>query len=322
MYKTFLFVFMLSFSLPSLAQKEIITFDDYFTVRLGVSNSFNSFEINNQEDGSRFLISPNQKIISTVTFLFRSVEIDIGYTPTFLKFNNDDDKRGRSKLFALNLRGYLGKWMQSLDIYKTRGFYLADSNLDFHGGEIITLPDLKVFKIGGSTSYIFNDKFSFRAIAFQNEWQTKSSGSFIPRMSYYFTKFSDNTRQNSKFFDISVGPSYYYNWVLHKHLLLSIGGYTGIGLNVSTTKYEDTSFNEKLTSVAYDLTGRTAIGYNSNKFYTGITTNFNLFFHKVDRYSRIEDEQVFMEFYIGYRFKAPKSWLKAAKKVNSKLGLE
>jgi hypothetical protein len=70
------------------------------------------------------------------------------------------------------------------------------------------------------------------------------------------------------------------------------------------------------------LVGRTAIGYNSDRFYTGVTTNFNLFFHKVDRYSRIEDEQIFMEFYIGYRFKAPKSWLKAADKINKKFGLD
>ncbi len=164
--------------------------------------------------------------------------------------------------------------------------------------------------------------FSFRAISFQNEWQRKSSGSFIPSMSYYYTKFSDDTAQSSKFFDISIGPSYYYNWVLHKHLLFSLGGYTGIGMNVTNTKYEDESFNQRLTSIAYDIVGRTAIGYNSNRFYTGVTANVNLFFHKVDRYSRIEDEQVFLEFYIGYRFKAPKSWLRAAKKVNSELGID
>ena len=322
MYKNLLFIFILSLSLSSFSQEEIISFKDYYTLRLGISNSYNSFQINDQAEGNRFLISPNQKIISTVTFLFRSVEIDIGYTPTFLKFNEDNDKRGKSKLFALNLRGYLGRWMQSFDIYKTKGFYLADSNLDLPDGEIITLPDLKVFKIGGSTSYLFNNKFSFRAISFQNEWQTKSSGSFIPSLSYYFTKFSDNTSESSTFFDVSIGPSYYYNWVLHKHFLLSVGGSTGIGLNISTTKYEDKSFNQKLTSVAYDLVGRTAIGYNSDRFYTGVTTNFNLFFHKVDRYSRIEDEQIFMEFYIGYRFKAPKSWLKAADKINKKFGLD
>lgn len=322
MYKNLLFIFILSLSLTSFAQKEIITFEDYFTFRLGLSNSYNSFEIYNQQDDTRYLISPNQKITSTLTFLFRSVEIDIGYTPKFLKFNKDDNKRGETKLFALNLRGYQGSWMQSFDIYNTKGFYLANHNLDLPDGEIITLPNLKVFKIGGSTSYVLNDKFSFRAISFQNEWQTKSSGSFIPSMSYYFTKFSDNTQESSNFFDISIGPSYYYNWVLHKHLLLSVGGYTGIGLNISNTKYEDKSFNQKLTSVAYNLVGRTAIGYNSDRFYTGVTTNFNLFFHKVDRYSRIEDEQIFMELYLGYRFKAPKSWLKAAKKVNNKLGLE
>ena len=322
MYKNLFLVFIFFISFSSYSQEEIVTFEDYFTLRLGISNSFNSFKINNKEDNSSFTISPNQKVISTLSFLFRSVEIDIGYTPSFLKFNADDDKKGKSKLFALNLRSYLGRWMQSIDIYNAKGFYIANSNFDIPEGETITLPNLKVFKIGGSTSYVFNDKFSFRAISFQNEWQRKSSGSFIPSMSYYYTKFSDDSEQTSKFLDIAIGPSYYYNWVLHEHLLLSLGAYTGIGLNVSSTKYEDKSLNQKLTSVAYDLVGRISIGYNSNRFYTGVTTNINLFFHKVDRYSRIEDEQVFLELYIGYRFKAPKSWLREAKKVNSKLGIE
>ena len=143
MYKNLLFIFILSLSLTSFAQKEIITFEDYFTFRLGLSNSYNSFEIYNQQDDTHYLISPNQKITSTLTFLFRSVEIDIGYTPKFLKFNEDDNKKGETKLFALNLRGYQGRWMQSFDIYNTKGFYLANHNLDLPDGEIITLPDWK-----------------------------------------------------------------------------------------------------------------------------------------------------------------------------------
>ncbi len=158
MYKNSLVVFILCFSLSSYSQDEIVTFPDYFTLRLGVSESYNSFEIYDKFEGNRFLISPNQKIITTLSFLFRSVEIDLGFAPSFLN-SNDDDVKGKTKLFALNLRSYLGNWMQSFDFYNTKGFYIANGSLDISEGETITLPNLKVFKIGGSTSYVFNDKF-------------------------------------------------------------------------------------------------------------------------------------------------------------------
>lgn len=305
------------------SQNEVVSFPDYFTLRLGISNSFNSYEITDEIDQGKILISPNQEITSTFTFLFRSLEIDIGFTPKFLNSNDDNDKKGDSKLFVLNLRSYLGKWMQSIDLYSTKGFYVSKASFDLPEGDYITLPDLKSFKIGGSTSYILNDAFSFRAISFQNEWQRKSAGSFIPRLTYYFTKIKDDSNgESSEFFDIAIGPSYHYNWVIQENFIFSLGGFAGIGANFSKSRYEDSSYNKNFNSMAYDLAGRVSIGYNSDRFYTGITNTYNLFFYHEDRSTGIEDEQIFFEFYLGYRLNAPKGWIRTAQKVNQKLGIE
>ena len=305
------------------SQDEVVSFPDFFTLRMGISNSYNSYEVYNEANNERILISPNQEITSTFTFLFRSLEIDIGFTPHFLNFNSDNDKKGDSKLFVLNLRSYLGRWMQSIDLYSTKGFYVSKASFDLPEDDYITLPDLKSFKIGGTTSYILNDKFSFRAISFQNEWQRKSAGSFIPRLAYYFTKIEDrSTGDRSEFFDIAVGPSYHYNFVIHENIIFSVGGFAGIGANFSKTRFNENSSVNHFNSIAYDLAGRASLGYNSKRFYTGFTNTYNFFFYHEDRSTAVEAEQVFFEFYLGYRFNAPKKWIRAANKVNQKLGIE
>ena len=284
-------------------------FPEKITTRIGLINTSNSFYVNDKSFNLSYDLKPNTTEYLGVSVLFRSVELDFGFLPSFLKENKDNSD---SKLFNLNLRMFLGQWMQTIDLYNQKGFFINIDNQE------IPFQDIKTFKIGGSTSYIFNPNFSFRAIGFQNEWQKKSAGSFIPRLYYYFTTFRIDdigTPDNATSFDIAIAPSYHYNFVYQKNFILGLGTSFGVG-------YNNNNLGERtVDSILLEFGGRAVLGYNSETFFTGINSSFNFFEHKSDRSVRIDDTLTFVEFYIGYRFKAPKSFIKTADKVNKALGL-
>lgn len=288
----------------------IRTFPEKVTARLGIQNTSNSFTIIDYESGEQIELIPNDKTYLGLSLLFRSVEIDLGYAPNF--FSENRDNKG-SKLFTLNFRMFLGQWMQTLDFYKQKGFFAISD------GITLPFPELSTLKIGGTTSYIFNKNFSFRAIGFQNEWQKKSAGSFIPSFTAYYTKFSlddaENTSDNRSL-DLAIGPGYYYNLVLRKHFILSAGATAGIGVNFTH------SDGETLTSTLFQAVFRTSIGYNSERFFTGINLSTQILAHSTDQNTIFDDNITFSEVYIGYRFNAPKKWMEKANKFNRKFGLD
>ncbi len=285
-------------------------FPEKFTIRIGLQSTSNSFTITNGANNNILEVVPNDKTYLGASFLFRSVEIDLGFAPNFLSENKDNED---SKLFTLNFRMFLGQWMQTLDFYNQKGFFVSNNVIT------IPFPELTTLKIGGTTGYIFNTNFSFRAIGFQNEWQKKSAGSFIPRFSFYYTKFNlhDGTPDAiSNSFDIAIGPGYYYNWVVKKHFIFSLGATTGFGVNFTTTD------GNTDTAALYQVLFRMAIGYNSERFFTGINGSAQLLQHSTDPNTVLDDTITFAEIYIGYRFKAPKKWIEKAAKFNRKFGLD
>lgn len=289
-------------------------FPEKFTIRLGVQNTSNSFYFLNNDTDRQIGLFPNDKTYLGASFLFRSVELDIGYAPNF--FSENRDNKG-SKLLTLNFRMFLGQWMQTLDFYHQKGFFLDD----FQDFTITSFPDTRTSKIGGTTSYIFNRDFSFRAIGFQNEWQKKSAGSFIPSVSLYYTRFHiENTGlanvSGTRAYNISVGPGYYYNWVIKKHIILSAGLNAGFGLNFTQSASDSSS------SLLFHTTFRTALGYNSEHFFTGINLNVQFTEYDTAANSIVQDDITFAELYLGYRFRAPKKWIDKAARINRKLGFD
>lgn len=287
----------------------IRTFPDKITTRLSLINTSNSFFINDTENNISYNLTPNRREYLGLSVLFRSVELDLGYSPSFINQNKDNKD---SRLFNLNLRMFVGQWMQTFDVYSQKGF-----SADLEGVDV-ALPNIETLKVGGSTSYIFNPNFSFRAIGFQNEWQKKSAGSFIPHLYYYHTTFkikSDTQSENATSLDIAIAPAYYYNFVFKKYFIFGLGTSIGMGYN------QNNLGDKRINSALLEFSGRAVLGYNSDTLFAGVNSSINAFKHKSDRYVRIDDSIVFLEFYIGYRFKAPKSFIKMAKKVNKALGL-
>lgn len=281
-------------------------FPNRITARLYFVNTSNSFVFKDRNSPDVFKLIPNKQDHIGASVSFKFLTISYGFAPKFLAENKDNED---SKLFNLNFRTYFGQFMQTLDLYKQQGFYLD-------GYETTTyLPDTKTFKIGGTTSYIFNDNFSFRAIVSQDEKQLKNAGSFVPNISYYYTRHRIDSDNDSVFnnFDLSIAPAYYYNFVPVKDLLLSAGASAGMGINYTTSK------NESLTSLSTEINLRASVSYDISDFYLGSHYNYAIINHNSDRATYVKDNIPYFEVFLGYRFKAPKKWVKEVDKIENKL---
>ncbi|PNQ74716.1 hypothetical protein C1T31_00820 [Hanstruepera neustonica] len=294
-------------------------FPNRITARLFYVNTSNSLKVNDRNSDLYFNLTPNKQNRIGASVSFRSLTISYSFAPNFLAENKDNEN---SKLFNLDFRNYFGRhWMQTLDLYQAKGFYLENRDINLY------FPRIKSFKIGGATSYIFNENFSFRAIASQDEKQLKSTGSFIPRIVYYYTKLNIRGEDNSTdtelhTFDIVFAPSYYYNFVPTKNLFISAGVSAGIGLNYS--KNEDNNHiqdDESLTSLTTELNFRGSLTYDISSFYLGTHYNYLILNHNTDRSSYVNDNIPFFQIFAGYRFRAPKKLVRKADDINEKIKL-
>jgi hypothetical protein len=315
------------FPIGSVAQQDEIpadsvyklSFPQQFTTRLSLSTSYNDFYINDRSNDLEYVVTPETEASLTVSLLFRSFEIDLGFTP---KLFNDENSEVDTEKLVFNFRMYLGRWIQSLDFYNIEGFVLDQANFELGEEFDGIFADLKVTKIGGTTGYVFNPNYSFRAISFQNEWQTRSAGSFIPRLSYYFTRLKLPGVEEDDYFDLTAGPAYFYNWVIARNWIIAGGASAGIGVNHTRTRSFLTGENNSFTGVNYQLGGRIALGYNSKRVYTGINLASDYFIHSSGQSVRLDDRQNFFEIYFGYRFDAPQFMLDAADWFNNLIGWE
>lgn len=313
-------------SIPEVVYDEetefIHKFPNRITTRLFYVNTSNSLTINGRNSNLTFKLNPNKEDRFGASVSFRSITISYSFAPDFLSENKDN---ANSKLFHLEFRTYFGNhWMQTLELFNQKGFYLKDddSQAEFY------LPQTKSFKIGGGTSYIFNENFSFRAIVSQDEKQVKSTGSFISRIIYYYSYLnlrSDESSVDSELrsFDIALAPSYYYNFVPTKNLFISAGVSAGIGLNHSkSVDNNNLEKDESLTSLLTELNFRGSINYDILDFYIGLHYNHLILNHNTDRSSYVNDDIPYFQLFAGYRFKTPKKLVKKADNINKKIKLK
>ena len=311
-------------SIPEIIYNEKSEYKEKFpntiTARLFYINTSNSITANDRNSDFFLKLNPNKQNRIGASVSFRAITLSYSFAPDFLAENKDNED---SKLFNLGFRTYFGKhWMQSFDLYQEKGFYIKNNDVNVY------FPRIKSFKIGGATSYILNENFSFRAIVSQDEKQLKSVGSLIPRIVYYYTKLDVRDDDNSinetlNSYDIVFAPSYYYNFVPTKNLFVSAGVSAGIGLNHSKNKDNNhISEDENLTSLVTEFNIRGSLTYDISNFYLGAHYNHLVLNHNTDRSSYINDEIPFFQVFAGYRFKAPRKVVKTADDVNKKLKLK
>lgn len=284
------------------------TYDDKVITNLYYLDVSNNFQIiNSNSDGTKTTLDliPNRREQIGVGISYKMIDISYGFSPQFFEVNKDN---GNSKLFNIGTRFVVKQWMQTISFINQKGFYVSE------GATTVLLPKMRSTKIGGVTSYICNPNFSFKTIANQKQWQTKSSGSFIPNFSFFYTNLDLNDGSpdtQSDIFEMTLSPSYFYNFVINNRVLLSAG--LSIGGGISNIDSDISGILESSASFK--------IGYNTDSFFSFLNVNYIAFLQNSEAKVQLNDAISTLNFTLGYRFDPPKKVKEYYDKGAKKIGL-
>jgi hypothetical protein len=272
---------------------------------LDVSNNFQFVTTNSSGAKTTLDLIPNRREQLGVNVSYKFADISYGFSPNFFDVNKDNSN---SKLFNISTRFIVKQWMQTFTFINQTGFYAIE------GATTVPFTDLRSTKIGGVTSYIFNPNFSFKTIANQKQWQTKSSGSFIPNFAFFYTNLDLNDGSpdtKSNIFEMTVSPSYFYNFVINNKFLISAG--LAIGGGISNIDSDISGIIESNVSLK--------MGYNTNSFFSFLNVNYFTFVQNSTAKVQLNDNVSSLNITVGYRFDPPKKVKEVFDTVHQKTGL-
>ena len=287
-------------------QSHVVSYDEKMVGSITYQNSSNTFFMT-YEDGAdsykaEFIPNTQQRLVGGLSY--KMIDVSVGFTPNFMK---NDGSKLESNNFNLGFRFNYKKWYQSVTFINQKGFFV-----DFNHLERFYLPRFRSTKLGGTTSYVFNEKFSYKTIFNQNQWQLKSAGSFVPNFSVYYTNLTSKDTPDHVHVDMytfSLAPSYHYNWVISQKFLVSAGLLVGAGINIA----------DKEVTPLYEASTNIKLGYNTDSFFTYLGINSTSFFQEEGK-NEFYDSFADVKLSVGYRFDPPKKFKKLYNDVTRRIG--
>lgn len=272
---------------------------------------------------SKVTLRPNSLSVSKLSFNYRFISFSLSHIMKFLPGNDDDNIKGKTRGSGFGFNFNFKHWQQELSYEKTKGYYL-DNTSDFisgwkEGDPYTQFKDLTYLNFQGVTAYNFNSNFSVNAVATQSERQIRSAGSFIPHLLYRYYIIDDRTKltgtnssQKAGNWEVVLGAGYYHNFVFKKNWYFSMGVTPGVGYIFTdlTTRYPSETILTKQKNAVFRIDGRTGLGYNGKRFFSGIHLKFSGSAYQQQRTKVTnQDQTVSWQLFAGYRFSTPK-WLK------------
>lgn len=308
---------ILFLSVSAIAQTDTISnayykeFKNKLALQTFLLNTSNSFSLDYAEENTVLDIIPNQKTTIGVAFQYGIIAFSLGFAPKEFEDNKDN---GNSRMTSFSFDMFPGRFMLHFDLYSQKGLTIQEQEREENS---VYLENFKTLKIGGTTAYFFNKNFSYSASALQNTKQLKSAGSFAPTISYYYTEFNAKNEpliesEKTSFIYTSIGPAYYYNWVVSDNFLISTGGSIGGGVALIS---DDSTNSKFLVSASVLLAG----GYNAENWYGGFNVNVKSFDHGEESSVQMNDAIGYANIFIGYRFDEPPFLKRKREKIEEKL---
>ena len=199
-------------------------------------------------------------------------------------YKTDQGAYGKTTTLDLRVNVFGRVFAGELFMQQYKGFYILSP--EQKDGKHYLIPDMKTFSLGLSGYWISNSKrFSIRAAFIQNEGQKKSAGSFVFRPAFLFYRISSDHGiiptgiineyhisssklvTNGKFYSVELSPGYAYTLVFLKHFYFTAAVFPGLAAQYSSFSNENNGYTN--FEFAFHLSGRFAIGYNSNKWFLG-----------------------------------------------------
>jgi len=293
-------------------------------LRLDLDNDVRSFVYDT--DDYEYSVEPNTNLRMAVNINYRWISLKVGFSPKFLA-GEDSDLKGTTKVFRLSLNIFMKDWLQNFDYNQVKGYYVQGAPDPVSGiipsdSEYTILPDLKTLSITGTTSYRFNENYSFKAVINQNEIQTKSAGSFIPSLYYgYFEITNQTTPEDIHSYFIIANAGYFHTFVLNKNWYSNLGLSPGLGIEfnklVTRTEGQDDEIRRQ-NNMVFNINSQIGIGYNSGQFYSGMALIGSAITRDKESIISFDSVRGYFKIYVGYRFGAPKSFEKGMDWIESK----
>jgi len=250
-----------------------------------------SIQINPVDENiSRIVYRPNANIRIGLAGFWKWFGLGLSFDNPFYK--TDQDAYGKSSTIDVRVNAF-GRFVAGeLFVQQYKGFYI--SSPEKPNGTHYLIPGMRTFSAGLSGYWIYNaDRFSIRAAFIQNERQKKSAGSFMVRPSFLLYKInSDNgiipseliskyqiaiSNQITKgeFYSVGLSPGYAYTLVFLKNFYITAALFPGVAAQFYSYSHE--SGQSSGSEFNFQLSGRFAAGYNSEKWFLGgsVQTGFN-----------------------------------------------
>jgi hypothetical protein len=284
-------------------------------IKINRDSRVDSFTIRDKENSST-TIRPNDRKNYFISLDYKFIGFSIGLPKSWSENSYENYLKGKTTDFNLNFTFFLNNWVQAVYYNTTKGYYIDSSDLSFEDstGENTPypqLPNFKIRRIGGSTTYAVNgNKFSYRSFLQQTQIQKKNAGSILPCLSYEYYYSTDKnedspTESYKKNLSLTASIGYQYNWVVFKNLNFSGGINTGYGLGY-VKSYEPIMADEKqYWEQKITLNFNVNLNYQWKNLFCGIQVSSLNNFIKEEELS-INNAINYENIYLGYRFNAPR----------------
>lgn len=261
---------------PKADSQYIHEYRHFLTGRTYFSQKYTGVGIGGSSQWPSFRYRPNTSLNFGFGLTYNAFTLNLAYGFPFL--NRNHDQRGQTKYLDLQSHIYSRKFVTDIFGQFYKGFYIAPKDFVPNTSGYYSKPDLGISLLGFSTYYIFSpDKFSYQAALIQNEWQTKSSGTFLAGLDFHYgilsaddfllpdeikNDFPQGTVRRLRFVTFGPGLGYAYNFIYQKHWFAT-ASLTGT-LTLNFTKESSVLSDRTHIGVSPNFLYRLGIGYNSN----------------------------------------------------------
>ena len=301
---------------------------DKIALDVSFNNLYETFEVKNPDN--KFTLYPNAPTNLKLKVNYRFISFGFQFAPDFLPGNGDEDLKGKTKSFGIGTSLIFKHWLFDIKYSKIRGYYFENSDdfiMQLEGEPYIQFPDLNYKGINFSSAYSTNSKFSMRSLTSQTERQLKSAGSFLPSFNFRYYNIDDKSTaaaatQKSNNIEASIGPGYVYTFVAKEKFYLSLGGLASFGyLNTKlTTRLPNENAVSNQDNFIFRWDGKTGIGFNGSRFYTGLYANISGTKYKQENTTAVNTEtRVSYHLFLGIRIESPDYLNRFMNKMESKL---
>lgn len=287
----------------------IINYDHQLVVRVYGQQKVNSFTVEAPSHYKDLKYVPNNKQTVGVGFSYKWFSLSFG----LFKLGSEPADKGKSSSFDLQSNIYKRKWYLDFMVRNIKGFYLSDKERIPDLGTFYVNPKMSTTVVGGAFWRIANDeRFSYKAVMTQNEWQKKSAGSFFYGFEAYYgamnahgniipdavaatDPFVQNKVQKLRYFKMGPGIGYGYNFVIQRNFFLSAGVTGNLDVGFTHESVIDGKGRTKI-GVLPNVNARIGAGYNNKDW----NINFNYLRNNLPIHGSI-DESKYTQFSGSYR---------------------